>query len=181
MIVFLSIVVLLLAGAIVLLFAMLGELSSRVPASDQDASRRLESIDTARTDHRPDNWPAELAHVGEQEYSLVLILSSSCSSCEQIAGQVSKVLDRGPANLAVVVACPSRERGEHFAGVHGIDRGVLYIDEEGAWSKSELGVDTSPAAVLFRTGRLQSALLFWDLPAVLNAVGSISTSDQEVA
>jgi hypothetical protein len=180
-ILFLSVVVLVLASAIVLLFAMLGELSSRVPASDEDGRRRLEPVDKARTGHRPETWPAELAHIDEQEYSLMLVLSSTCSSCEQIAGQVSKMFDRGPANLAVVVACPARERGEHFAGVHGIDRGALYIDEDGVWSKRELGVDTSPAAVLFRNGRLQSALLFWDLPTVLNAVGSMSTSDQEVA
>jgi hypothetical protein len=180
-ILFLSVVVLVLAGAVVLLFAMLGELSSRMPASDADVRRRVEAIEAARTGHRPDDWPAELAHIAEQEYSLLLVLSSTCSSCEQVAGQVSKMLDRGPANLAVVVACPARERGEHFAGVHGIDRGVLYIDEDGAWSKRELGIDTSPAAVLFRSGRLQSGLLFWDLPAVLNAVGSMSTSDQEVA
>jgi hypothetical protein len=180
-ILFLSIVVFLLAGAVVVLFAMLGELSSRVPSSDDDARRRLESIDTARTGHHASHWPAELAHVAEQEYALVLVLSSSCSSCEQIAGQVRTMLDRGPANLAVVVACPARERGEHFAAVHGIDRGVLYIDEAGAWVKGEFAVDTSPAALLFRNGTLQSALLFWDLPAVLNAVGSLSTADQEVA
>lgn len=181
MILFLSLVVLVLAAAIVVLFAMLGELSSRVPESSDEARRRLESIDTARTGHRAERWPAELAHIAEQEYALVLVLSSSCSSCEQIAGQVRTMLDRGPANLAVVVACPARERGEHFAAVHGIDRGVLYVDEDGDWVKGEFAVDTSPAALLFRNGTLQSALLFWDLPAVLNAVGSLSTSDREVA
>ncbi|MBE1492783.1 hypothetical protein [Plantactinospora soyae] len=181
MILFLSIVVLILAGAIVMVFAMLGELSSRVPASNEESLRRIEAIDTARTGHSPSHWPAELAHVAEQEYSLVLILSSTCVSCEKIAGQVSKMLDRGPANLGLVVACPARERGEHFAATHGIDRGTLYIDEDGAWTKGEFSVETSPAALLFRNGRLQSALLFWDLPAVLTAVGSMSANDQEVA
>ena len=179
MILFLSIVVFVLAGAIVLLFAMLGELASRIPGSDQ-GRRRIEPIDTARTGHRPETWPAELADLPEQEYALLLVLSSTCASCEQVAGQVSRMLDRGPANVAVAVACPARERGEHFSAVHGLDRGPVYVDEEGAWSKRELGIDTSPAAVLLRHGRLQSALLFWDLPTVLNAVGSMSTSDQEV-
>ncbi len=179
MILFLSLVVLILTGAVVVLFAMLGELSSRVPAADEDARRRLEAIETARTGRRPDYWPAELAHVAEQEYALVLVLSSSCSSCEQIAGQVSRLLDRGPANVAVVVACGDRSRGEQFARTHGIDRGVVYIDVEGAWSTGEFGVDTSPAALLIRDGRLQSALLFWDLPAVLAAVGAMSVPDKE--
>ncbi|MET7401638.1 hypothetical protein ABZS66_49980 [Dactylosporangium sp. NPDC005572] len=182
MILFLSVVVFLLAAAVVVVFAMLGELASRVPAPDDDGRRRIESIDTAKAGHRPSYWPAALAHVADQEYALVLVLSSTCSSCETIAGQVRTMLDRGPANLAVIVACPARERGEHFAAVHGIDRhDALFVDEDGAWVKREFAVDTSPAALLFRNGTLQSALLFWDLPAVLNAVGSLSTADQEVA
>jgi hypothetical protein len=177
---FLSLVVLVLAGAIVVLFAMMGELTSRLPGqSGEDARRRLEAIDGARTGHRPDDWPPELVPVAEQDFSLLFVLSSSCSSCRQVAGQMSRMLDRGPVSFAVIVACPSRERGEQFAAGQGIDRAVVYIDESGAWSTAEFGIDTSPAALLLRHGRLQSALLFWDLPAVLNAVGALGAAREE--
>jgi hypothetical protein len=177
---FLGLVVLVLAGAIVVLFAMLGELSSRVPGpADEEARRRLEAIEEARTGHRPDRWPPQLASLAEQEFSLLFVLSSSCSSCRRIAGQMSRMLDQGPVNFAVVVACPSRERGEQFAAAQGIDRLVVHIDENGAWSTGEFGIDTSPAALVFHRGRLQSALLFWDLPAVLSAVGALGSARQE--
>ncbi|MEV4756497.1 hypothetical protein AB0J86_15480 [Micromonospora sp. NPDC049559] len=180
MTVFFGLVLLVLACAVVLLFAMLGELASRVPTQDQTPSKQVEPIENAKLGAEPLEWPAELAHVPARDASVVLVLSSSCASCEKIAAQVPAALDRG-VDLTVVVSCGIRERGEDFAKRHGFHRTHTYIDHGGTWSTQKFGVDSSPAALLFRRGRLQTALLFWDLDSVLAAVGRVDNEIQEVS
>jgi hypothetical protein len=176
-ILFLSVVVLVLVGAVVMILAMLGELSSRVPAPEGAQNNRVEPVETARAGHGPDSWPTELAGVADHEYCLLLVLSASCSSCATVADQFSTMLGHGQANVGIVVVCPVRERGEHFAAAHGIDRTTVFYDKGGAWSRTELGIDTSPTAVLFHNGRVRSAMYFWDLPTVFRAVGSLNAEE----
>lgn len=71
-----------------MLFAMFGELPTRVAeAPPQARSTEIIPLENARLGHVPDIWPAELP--GEREdLPVLLVLSSACSSCADIADQL---------------------------------------------------------------------------------------------
>ncbi|MCX5066989.1 hypothetical protein OOJ91_14150 [Micromonospora lupini] len=172
---FLAFVLLVLAGTMVLFFAMLGQLAARLPEQSNEPTAQVEPLENARLGAESLNWPAELAHLRDRERALVLVLSSSCASCEQIAAQVPDALDRG-VDFGVVVSCGVRERGEDFIRRHELERAKPYLDHGGAWSTGEFNVDSSPAALLFRNGRLETALLFWTLDSALAATGHLHSA-----
>jgi hypothetical protein len=178
--VFFGFVLLVLAGAVVLLFAMLGELTARLPAlgvSYRDPSVR--PLEEARLGQVPSTWPAPLSQVVEAtDPALLLVLSTACASCEDVAVQLADELERGGMQqTAVVVSCGDRANGEDFVERHGLRRLPCYIDEDGSWVTGAFGVQTSPTGLLIRDRRLESALLFADVAALRAAV----TQPKEVA
>jgi hypothetical protein len=158
-------VLLVLVGAMVLLFAMLGELASRLPESGpQVPDKRLLPVENAPIGRRPAAWPSELSAVATADHCLLLVLSTACRSCNDVAIQLRRALDRGSASdIAVVVSTAERETGQQFVDHHGLELPALFIDEDGQWVKSELDGTMSPAGLVFQVGRLKSALVFGDL------------------
>ncbi len=166
--IFLGFVVLVLAGAVVLLFAMVGELASRIPDTSQRVrSTEVMPVEGARLGSEPASWPKELARFATAEQGVVLVLSTVCATCEDVASQLSAELDAGRfTDIGVLVSTGERTHGEDFVKRHGLDRVSCHIDELGTWVSGETGVSMSPVALVFREGRLESALSFADLSAV---------------
>ena len=167
----LSLALFLLAGAVVVLFAMLGELTARLPVLGVGyRDPAVSELPDARIGERPGVWPPQLEDaVGGNAPAMLLVLSSACKSCEDVAAQLrEEARTAEPAGrLAVVVSCADRAAGEAFIARHGLDRDwQCWIDEEGVWSRTVFGVQTSPTALVLRDERLQSALVFTDLAAV---------------
>jgi hypothetical protein len=166
-----------LAAAIVVLFAMMGELSSRVPepgAAQRDTTVR--PVEDARIGHAPQVWPAGLPDPAD---AVLLVLSTACGSCKDVAGQ----LGTDPAHadwpeVAVVVSTAGKQTGEEFVTTHGLDRFPHYIDEGGEWTVGEFGVQLSPTALVLRSGRLASAHVFNDVTSLRNAIEEPSESEQ---
>jgi hypothetical protein len=162
-------VLLLLAAAVVLLFAMMAELAARIStAGDGRRDLTLTPLEEARLGEAPGDWPEPLAAAAfTEDQTLLVVLSSACASCEDVAGQMSKELEAGemPAT-AVLVSCGDRAIGEDFVHRHGLQRMPCYVDDGGAWVKEAFGVQTSPSALVIRRGRLESALVFTDLSAL---------------
>ena len=158
-------VTLLLAGAVVVLFAMLGELSSRVGVVTSP-DEQVEPLPEAVIGREPSSWPARLSAMSTTDDGIALVLSTSCNSCKQIAQQMQASPELTRGNLAVIVSTPTEARGEQFVADYGLAAVLNYVDVGGDWVGNEFGVRTSPVGLVFRRGRLVSALLFGDLAAL---------------
>lgn len=173
----LGFVVLLLAGAVALLFAMVGELAARVPGTGVDATPQ--PLEEARLGAAPTVWPEPLeAMMKVVDRVEVLVLSSACATCETVAAQLAAELNRGTmARTAVVVSCADVAAGNELADRYALRRLPCFVDEGGDWVRGAFGVETSPTALVIHGGRLESAVVFTDLAALRLAV----TEREEIA
>ncbi|MGP4026830.1 hypothetical protein [Actinomadura sp. 3N407] len=181
--IFFGAVLLILVAAVVLLFAMFGELTSRLPTEREAAAARdpeIWPLEDARLGVEPARWPAELSGLsaagaagaaGIDAAHPVLVLSTACSTCKDVAQQLSEELDRGAGgDMAVVVSTAERARGERFVQQYGLHRLAHYVDEGGEWVADEFNVRMSPTALVVRGGRLESALVFQDVQGLRTMV-----------
>jgi hypothetical protein len=161
---------LILAGAVVLLFAMFGALAAQVgqprAATGLSGTRPLAD---ARIGGQPESWPSGLDGVPAAEHAVVLALSTSCGSCEEVASQLANT--GNPEGYAIALACPSREVGTDFVKRHGLDGMPHFLDETGAWLRGQLDVQSSPVGLVFRKGRLESAAIFGDIKSLAQMSG----------
>ena len=164
-------VLLVLVGAVVFLFASFGELASRVSQPDHSVKdKTVDPLDDALIGRTPDSWPAGLSGLSTAESGLLLVLSTACAGCRQVAQQLSSELTRGKADqIYVLLSTSDSEAGEDFIQRQGLGRAPYFVDKGGDWVNNEFGVMTSPSGLVFRNGRLESALLFRDLAALRTA------------
>jgi hypothetical protein len=167
MLVIFGFAVLLLAIGLVLLFAMFGELSARLAEAGMTRrSTMVRPLDKAWVGHSPGTWPAPLTGASRKPLTL-LVLSSSCTSCADVATQlVDKPGHADWDEVAVLVSTANQDTGEDFVVSHGLSGLPHYVDEGGSWIASELNVRHSPTALVFRDGRLTAAYIFHDVAAL---------------
>jgi hypothetical protein len=160
------------AGAVVVLFAMLGELYARTAGgSDVQSSRFVRLLPEAQVGVAPASWPASLAAFGAASHGVLIVLSTACGSCENVASQLDVGEDRAPyGDLAVLLSTGDPTKAADFLGRHTFGGLTSYVDMEGAWVTTEFGVKTSPTALVFKDGRLVSALVFSDIAVLRPAV-----------
>jgi hypothetical protein len=179
-----GVVLLLLVVAIVILFAMLGELASRIPAS-AEPDRTVRPIDTADIGAVAEEWPTSLEDIpaqSSQATAMLAVLSTSCSTCQIVAEQIAKEqrrTGRPRPGFAVIVSCPVDRVGEDFIERHGLGTVPHYVDAGGRWVSNSFRVTISPSVLLLRNGVLTSALMFHDFTAMQDAVSERSTSKEE--
>jgi hypothetical protein len=170
---FLGFVLLLMAGAIVALFAMVGELASRVPdpAATGASSTEVQPLEDARVGHSPVTWPAGLEALGAADTALLLVLSTVCSSCRTLATQLEKERDPFPGrSWGVVVTCGDLANGKQFIKYHGLDRVPHFVDVDADWVLAEFNVQSSPVGVLVAHSTVEAALMFNDVAALNTAI-----------
>jgi len=162
-----GIALLVLAGGVVVLFAMLGQLADRAGVTPAQGSgiRLLEEAHVGRV---PTAWPAGLAGFGDGPLRIVLVLSTACSSCRTVAGQLADHAD--VADIAVAVSTADAAAGAEFVAANGLARLPHHVDEGGDWVSGEFGITVSPAALVFRDGMLISALAFTDFAMLRSTV-----------
>jgi len=155
----------------VLLFAMFGELASRVgDPEDNGRWTGTRPLEEARLDAEPSRWPAELATVAAAPEAMLLVLSPTCGSCQEVARQL--VTEGGPSRVrpfALAVSCSAAEVGRAFIEEQSLERYPYFIDETGEWVRTELDIHSSPVALFFAHGRLVAAHVFGDVN-VLNSL-----------
>lgn len=179
MLVVFGFVLLVVVAAVVLLFAMMGELASRVPESTRRVPVVQPSGDAA-IGRVPYVWPAELP---DARRCVLLVLSTICGSCVDIATQLSELPGYAEWDeLGVVISTSHQGRGDEFVAQHGLDRFRHYVDEGGAWVDEQFDLRVSPVALVFRDGRLDSAYGFNDVAALRNELdnrGRAEPSEQQ--
>jgi len=158
----LSVAVFTLAVAVIGLFAMMGALSARVPdqESDQQPDPTLQTLDDVPVGVEPESWPAAISHLATAERAVLVVFSTLCASCERIARGDTGALAIPPA-AGVLISTSRESRGQQFLDEHPMLRDYpCAIDAGGHWLTGALGVDTSPAVLVFERGRLRSAQTF---------------------
>jgi hypothetical protein len=167
MLIVLGCALLVLAAGMVVLFAMFGELSARVDEAGMvRRSTEVRVLEKARLGQVPQSWPPSLPGPGDGTFTL-LVLSSACGSCADIATQLTT--DPGHADWAgmgVAVSTAHRDTGADFVDRHGLARVPHYVDEGGDWVSGEFDVRFSPSALVFRGGMLAEAYMFHDVAAL---------------
>lgn len=167
MLVIFGFALLVLTIGMVVLFAMFGELSSRVAADGpQTRSTEIVPLQNARLGHVPDIWPAELPR-DREDLSVLLVLSSACSSCDDVATQLHESPSYAQWNgMAIVVSSAHPLTAEDFIARHQLGQFPHYIDAGGNWVTGEFGVQSSPTALVFQSGALLAAYMFHDVGAL---------------
>jgi hypothetical protein len=149
------------------LFAMMGELASRIP----ETSRPVE-VEGAKLGASVPRGPSgEVLPVDQ----LVLIFSTSCSTCARLLRQFDEV-HWGDLVPLVAVVGPDVETVENFAArFAAVNTWGFVADDSGRWSSSALGVNTSPTAALIRGGQLAWAFSFTETADLESLVARAST------
>lgn len=164
-----AIALLVLSAAVVLLFAMLGELASRLEGSPESVDR-IHPVTAVISGTRPSHW---IAPFDIDPPDFLVTFSTSCGTCTAMARQSEQLLttlnsDHGPGRGGLVVSCPYREVGEEFVAKYGLvgDGSRVAIDEDGKWLLSEFGLDLSPSIILFDSGAVRTAYGFTSIAAL---------------
>ncbi len=181
MLVVFAFALLVLAAAVVVLFAMLAELATRVPErSDARRDPHVRPLDGALVGHKADTWPAALPTA---DRAVLLVLSTACSSCDDVAKQLT--VDPGHTDwtdVAVVLSTADRRNADDFVDRHGLSATFpVYVDEGGEWVAGQFDVRMSPSALVFRNGRLDSAHTFNDVASLRAAMETPETTMQKEA
>ncbi|WP_117211570.1 hypothetical protein [Allorhizocola rhizosphaerae] len=162
----LSVTVFLLTVAVIGLFAMMGELSSRVPAQEEVPQEAAppQPIEEARLGAAPAQWPAELAQLSNADNAVIVVFSTLCTTCRRIAGGQTGLLT---GVSGVLISCPGAGRGTEFLNEFPMLRDhPVALDVEGHWLTTNFGVDISPSVLVFERGRLLSAHTFTSAPSL---------------
>jgi hypothetical protein len=168
MLIIFGIALLIVAAAVVMLFAMLGELATRIPAPGPP--RRdpvVQPLEEARLGSIPAYWPPGLRQAGGDRDLVLIVLSTVCSTCADIAFQLTEEPGHSDwGELAVVVSTGSESAGQSFITQHRLTAFRWFIDTGGDWISQQFGVRVSPTALAFSDGRLSSAYGFHDVAAL---------------
>jgi hypothetical protein len=169
---------LVLAVAVVVLFAMFGQLAARVPAA-ADASGTAEPILSLHVGRSAGFWPVSLAPLPPPgSFGALIVLSSSCTSCVKVAGQLPTLPSQVAADLlGVVVTGPSGEAAQAFADANLTGALPLFVDGGGDWVTGEFGLQASPSYLIFEGSELRSGYVFDQL----NALSGLLPADRSVA
>lgn len=165
-----SVLLLVMAIGMVMLFAMIGELAGRVEGASGAKATSLAPLEEARLGQRPVVWPRELGEFSDApgQPMMLLVLSASCRSCARLAKQLVDGRAEWAGRLqGLVISAASLDRAREFQEAHGLYGFRCFLDDEGSWVTGEFGVQTSPVALLLRDGRLDAAYVLDDLDLLL--------------
>jgi len=166
MMILFAFVLLVLAAAIGMLFAMCAELSRRVGAGGSAAAPEARYV---RPLGRPNvyvrsevAWPAPLADLRRQGDFMIIVLSTSCQTCNTIGEQLGSDgwPERTAGELGVVLSTPDPFLAEEFVGKYDLQGVRHYIDAGGDWTEAALGLAMSPVGLIFRRSELVETYVF---------------------
>lgn len=168
-----SVALLLLTAAVVLLYAMMGELAARLPTDGADSADagHATPLEDYRSGTYVADWPERLATLANQPSPVLLVLSPICGSCKQVATELSTIpVDGLGIPLGIVVSSGSAETAEEFVAQHRLGHLPHLIDEGGTWVRDTFGVNISPSALLFEKGVLTNAYTFSTINALRDEI-----------
>lgn len=178
MTVLLSVALLVLAIAVALLFAMMGELSSRVPGAGEEQS--VAPLGDVTLGVAPADWPDALRAPMGRGRGVLLVLSPVCATCNKVGEELSRLAAQDIGDhYGLIVSASSGEAGAAFVSRYALEKMPHYVDEGGVWTVGSLGVNSSPAALVFDEGVLTDAYTFSVFRAVQQKVPLVLTGGSQ--
>ena len=174
MLIIFGLALLVLTIGMVVLFAMFGELSSRVAQAPLQArSTEIVPLENVNLGHIAETWPAALPGDADGR-AVLLVLSTTCAACRDIAEQLrdNSVYARW-SGMAIVISTAYHSSGADFVNRYGLDRYTYYIDTGGSWLTGEFGVQFSPCTLVVNGRQLVAAYIFYDLSALQARLGQL--------
>lgn len=169
-----SVILLVAVCAIVVLFAMVGELASRLESSVTKASV-LSAKPDLYVGASPVRWPEDLGLIGSASASVLVVLSTICASCEIVANRIGQmVLTYDGAFIGVALSTGDAERARQFRIEHGLDTFPCYTDVNGDWVRTSFNVRSSPTLLVFNRGILSGGFDLMDASQIAEALDTIS-------
>lgn len=159
-----AVAVVVLGVAVVLLFAMVGELGRSCCAARQPEHERLELA--------AEGADGLLEGIFDNPVDTVVVLSSVCSSCARFLAdpdEIRRVLDG--RRWAVIVSSPTVRAGREFAERLNIGEAPIFIDSGGRTCRERFGVQSSPTLLIFSNGRLTAGWQAVSLSSVQSVLG----------
>lgn len=170
-----SIAILVVAGALVVVFAMVGELAVRIGSTkglhgDPGPAQPRFDLPIGRA---TDTWPSTLAPLAELPTSMLLVLSTICSSCASVASELREYQDEQDQMDAIGIDISTGDvsHGIEFVQEYQLADLHHYVDQMGSWVRREFGVTTSPTALVFRQGVLVGGFDFMSISQLRATVG----------
>ena len=101
-------------------------------------------------------WPTQLASLRTDDHFLMLVLSTSCTTCNAIGEQLGQGdwTAKTDGRLALVLSTPDEQLAEDFIAKNGLAGLPHFIDLNGDWSEAALGLSLSPVGLIFTNGDL---------------------------
>ena len=170
-----ALALLLLTVAIVVLYAMMGELATRIREPDGDNASHVTPLADFTRGAAPTNYPTGLASLANRERMALVVLSPICTTCDKVAAELASYEpDEMGLPFGVVVSTGTRETGEEFVEHHALDRFPYVVDEGATWITGTLGVKMSPSALVFENGVLTEAFTFTNVQAILGRIVKVT-------
>jgi len=170
-----ALALLLLTVAVVVLYAMMGELAARIRDPDGDSANYVAPLDDFTRGAAPTNYPAGLTSLADRTRMALVVLSPICTSCDKVAAELANYEpDEMGLPLGVVVSTGTRETGEEFVERHALHRFPYVVDEGATWITGSLGVKMSPSALVFENGVLTEAFTFNNVQAILGRIVKVT-------
>lgn len=163
-----SIALLLVVVGLVGLFAMMSELNAAVGSTVSGQDSNAAPIDEARIGHTPSTWPSALLPIRDTDSGRLIIFSSVCTSCREIATRLSgEESDHTELTIGVVSAADTAAADKFISETRIRESGMqIYVDPGGEWLGSELGIRIAPSLAVFDHGTLTRAESFADITAL---------------
>lgn len=139
----------------------MAELASRIAVPSGTAETLVPVPIVARL-QRP--MPASLAAPDDSSV-VILVLSTICRSCSEIAAQLAEGLAES-SELRIVLSAPSRESALEFIAGSNLSDFRIYVDVQGAWTTGALGVAQSPMVAVVRGASVLAGYAISDVAAL---------------
>lgn len=164
------------ALAIVMLFAMNAEILRRLesrPHSDEaersDAFWSLTRPEIYIRDDIP--WHAELDTLRGGGGFLILVFSTVCTTCNTAAAELGTFWkDQNSCRIGVVISTPNSNEADSFMSRHSISTIPHFVDADGEWVKSKFGVTFSPVAMIIEDDTLRAVYGFQHVPPLWETI-----------
>lgn len=166
MLILFGFLLLILAVAVGVLFAMCAELSKRLSSSA--GSQSANTVAYARPVERPGVflrpdvvWPREFRDIASRDAFLLIVISTSCMTCNSVASELGEGwAKRGSGRMGVVISTPDEARAKAYVAEHHLGGIPHIIDVDGTWTTESLGLSLSPVGAVFLGGSLHETYIF---------------------
>ncbi len=166
MLILFGFLLLILAAAVGVLFAMCAELSRRIASGgapgDSAVAGYVRPVDRPNVFLRPDvSWPREFDELRSHDAFLLLVLSTACTTCNIVGKEVgSEWVTRPAGRLGIIISTPDIARGEEFVAQYQLNNVPHLIDEDGSWTNKAFGLSLSPVGLILLGNNLLSSYVF---------------------